>query len=228
MTRAELEQAIELGASLLAEGTATRRVYVPDFALGENKLAAGGIFNLCPTSGSSGGIALDVRMEEEARVPGHAVAGPPAANMRAVPRPDPRTTRVASIPRSRDRRPTTSLDKRRGRRRAEITSVCNLDPAGWRSADSPAHRRNHPRRFLLRETSQLFEEHLEEPHLAVRTEFTVTLDEAIGTRIASRDVRAHIRHPARSPENEIRRCRATRDCAAGSSRSGETGADHQL
>jgi hypothetical protein len=53
------------------------------------------------------------------------------------------------------------------------------------------------------ETSQLFEERLEEPYLPVRTEFTVTLDEAIGTRIAARDVRAHIRHPVRSPENEI-------------------------
>jgi hypothetical protein len=60
MTRAELEQAIELRASLLADNGAVRCAYVPDFSLGENKLAGVGVFYLCPGgSAQAGGGSLD-------------------------------------------------------------------------------------------------------------------------------------------------------------------------
>jgi hypothetical protein len=60
MTRAELEQAIELRASLLADNGAVRCAYVPDFSLGENKLSGVGVFYLCPGGGAqAGGGSLD-------------------------------------------------------------------------------------------------------------------------------------------------------------------------
>jgi hypothetical protein len=59
MTRAELEQAIELRASLLADNGAMRCAYVPDFALGENKLSGVGVFYLCPAGGAQAGGGLD-------------------------------------------------------------------------------------------------------------------------------------------------------------------------
>jgi hypothetical protein len=60
MTRGELEQAIELRASLLSDNGAMRCAYVPDFALGDNKLSGTGIFYLCPGGGAqAGGGSLD-------------------------------------------------------------------------------------------------------------------------------------------------------------------------
>jgi hypothetical protein len=60
MTRGELEQAIELRASLLADNGAMRCAYVPDFALADNKLSGVGVFYLCPGSGAqAGGGSLD-------------------------------------------------------------------------------------------------------------------------------------------------------------------------
>jgi hypothetical protein len=49
------------------------------------------------------------------------------------------------------------------------------------------------------------EEHLEEPYLPVRTEFSVVLDQAIGTHqtTGERAFVARVRHPVRSPQNEI-------------------------
>jgi hypothetical protein len=68
MTRAELEQAIELRASLLTESSATRCAYIPDFALGENKLAGVGIFYLCPAGGAQAqGAPLDDLPDENVR-----------------------------------------------------------------------------------------------------------------------------------------------------------------
>jgi hypothetical protein len=60
MTRAELEQAIELRASLLADNGSVRCAYVPDFSLTENKLTGVGVFYLCPGGGAqAGGGSLD-------------------------------------------------------------------------------------------------------------------------------------------------------------------------
>jgi hypothetical protein len=49
------------------------------------------------------------------------------------------------------------------------------------------------------------DERLEEPYLPLRTEFTVILDQPIGTQVAAaeRTFSARVRHPVRSPDNEI-------------------------
>jgi hypothetical protein len=57
MTRSQLEQAIELRGSLLAESSGRRCVYVPDFSLGDGRLAGVGVSYLCPTSTMGGGLA---------------------------------------------------------------------------------------------------------------------------------------------------------------------------
>jgi hypothetical protein len=53
--------------------------------------------------------------------------------------------------------------------------------------------------------SQAADEHLEEPYLPVRTEFSVILEQPIGTHLISptQTFSARVRHPVRSPENEI-------------------------
>jgi hypothetical protein len=104
MTRAELEQAIELRASLLAEGTASRCAYIPDFALGENKLAAGGIFYLCPTNGAAPSGGMD-DLQEEATRPAMPSLDHLPSNMRAVPETRPANDTRGADPRSRDRAP---------------------------------------------------------------------------------------------------------------------------
>src|SRR5262249_36204217 len=48
LTRSELEQAIELRATLLSEGSGRRCAYVPDFSLADNKFASLGMSYLCP------------------------------------------------------------------------------------------------------------------------------------------------------------------------------------
>jgi hypothetical protein len=84
MTRNELEQAIELRASLLAETSAARCAYVPDFLIGDNKLAGIGVFYLCPAGGSLiGGGPSDDEVDESA-VPTDKPARAPT-NLRAVP-----------------------------------------------------------------------------------------------------------------------------------------------
>jgi hypothetical protein len=67
MTRGELEQAIELRASLITDNGAMRCAYVPDFALGENKLSGVGVFYLCPASGAQAGGGLDDLPDETTR-----------------------------------------------------------------------------------------------------------------------------------------------------------------
>jgi hypothetical protein len=52
MSRSELEQAIELRASLLNESVGKRCAYVPDFTFGDNKLASFGVSFLCPADGT--------------------------------------------------------------------------------------------------------------------------------------------------------------------------------
>jgi hypothetical protein len=49
------------------------------------------------------------------------------------------------------------------------------------------------------------DERLDEPYLPVRTEFTVILEQPIGTRVARQPFTfsARVRHPVRSPQNEI-------------------------
>jgi hypothetical protein len=60
MTRAELEQAIELRASLISDNGTTRCAYVPDFSLGDNRLSGVGVFYLCPAGGAAqAGAPLD-------------------------------------------------------------------------------------------------------------------------------------------------------------------------
>jgi hypothetical protein len=59
MTRGELEQALELRATLLADNGAMRCAYVPDFALGENRLSGVGVFYLCPAGGAQASGGLD-------------------------------------------------------------------------------------------------------------------------------------------------------------------------
>jgi len=49
----------------------------------------------------------------------------------------------------------------------------------------------------------IVDERLEEPYLPVRTEFTVILEQPIGTRVAPQTFSARVRHPVRSPQNEI-------------------------
>jgi hypothetical protein len=87
MTRGELEQAIELRASLLAEGSTSRCAYVPDFSLADNKLAGGGIFYLCPTAATQvGGGPYDIDVPEEVQRPAVPVDRP--AGMSVTPDPD--------------------------------------------------------------------------------------------------------------------------------------------
>ena len=57
MTRSQLEQAIELRGTLLAESSGRRCVYVPDFSLGDGRLAGAGVSYLCPASSMGGGLA---------------------------------------------------------------------------------------------------------------------------------------------------------------------------
>ena len=57
MTRSQLEQAIELQGSLLAESSGKRCVYVPDFTLGDGRLAGVGVSNLCSSSAMGSGLA---------------------------------------------------------------------------------------------------------------------------------------------------------------------------
>ncbi|HKQ69351.1 MAG TPA: hypothetical protein VJT73_08430 [Polyangiaceae bacterium] len=52
MTRVELEQAIELRGTLLSEASGKRCVFVPDFALGDSRLASIGVSYLCPPTGN--------------------------------------------------------------------------------------------------------------------------------------------------------------------------------
>jgi hypothetical protein len=56
MTRSQLEQAIEMRGSLLAESQGRRCVYLPDFTLGDGHLTAAGVSFLCP-SGSAASLA---------------------------------------------------------------------------------------------------------------------------------------------------------------------------
>jgi hypothetical protein len=96
MTRAELEQAIELRASLLSDNGAQRCAYVPDFSLGDNKLSGVGVFYLCPAGGAQAGAPLEDLPDDtmrpsapadkpaEGRVP---ASGRPSAE----PRPQPET-----------------------------------------------------------------------------------------------------------------------------------------
>jgi len=59
MTRSQLEQAIELRGSLLAESSGKRCAYVPDFNLGDGRLAGVGVSNLCPSSSTMGSGLAD-------------------------------------------------------------------------------------------------------------------------------------------------------------------------
>jgi hypothetical protein len=59
MTRSQLEQAIELRASLMAESSGRRCVYVPDFSLGEGRLTGVGVAYLCPTGSAMGSGLAD-------------------------------------------------------------------------------------------------------------------------------------------------------------------------
>ena len=59
MTRSQLEQAIELRGSLLAESSGKRCVYVPDFNLGDGRLTGVGVSNLCPSSSAMGSGLAD-------------------------------------------------------------------------------------------------------------------------------------------------------------------------
>jgi hypothetical protein len=95
MTRGELEQAIELRASLLADNGTQRCAYVPDFALGENKLSGVGVFYLCPAGGAQAGGAVDDLPDETrpAIVPEKAPEGrnPPTGRPAVDNRPQPET-----------------------------------------------------------------------------------------------------------------------------------------
>jgi hypothetical protein len=57
MTRSQLEQAIEMRGSLLAESSGKRCVYLPDFNLGDGRLTGVGVSFLCPTASSSSSLA---------------------------------------------------------------------------------------------------------------------------------------------------------------------------
>jgi len=59
MTRSQLEQAIELRGSLLAESSGKRCIYVPDFNLGDGRLSGVGVSNLCPSSSAMGSGLAD-------------------------------------------------------------------------------------------------------------------------------------------------------------------------
>jgi len=59
MTRSQLEQAIEMRGSLLVEGAGRRCVYLPDFNLGDGRLAGVGVSYLCPASSPLGGGLAD-------------------------------------------------------------------------------------------------------------------------------------------------------------------------
>jgi hypothetical protein len=57
MTRSQLEQAIEMRGSLLAESSGKRCIYLPDFNLGDGRLAGVGVSYLCPSASSSASLA---------------------------------------------------------------------------------------------------------------------------------------------------------------------------
>jgi hypothetical protein len=72
MTRAELERAIELHASLLAEDASGRCAYVPDFWLGESKLTGMGVSYMCGAGKAqvAGGPTDDVAEDDLRPLPG--------------------------------------------------------------------------------------------------------------------------------------------------------------
>jgi hypothetical protein len=57
MTRSQLEQAIEMRGSLLSESSGKRCIYLPDFSLGDGRLAGVGVSYLCPSSSSGASLA---------------------------------------------------------------------------------------------------------------------------------------------------------------------------
>jgi hypothetical protein len=96
MTRAELEQAIELRASLLSDNGAMRCAYIPDFSLAESKLSGVGVFYLCPGGSAQAGGSLEDLPDDTTR-PAAPVEKPaegrsPSSGRPAVePRPQPET-----------------------------------------------------------------------------------------------------------------------------------------
>ncbi len=96
MTRAELEQAIELRASLLADNGSVRCAYVPDFSLSENKLTGVGVFYLCPGGAAqAGGGSLDDLPDDTQRPAAPSEKAPegrtPASGRPSVDKPAPET-----------------------------------------------------------------------------------------------------------------------------------------
>src|SRR5205814_5599759 len=111
MTRPELEQAIELHASLLAESASARCAFVPDFLLADNKLSGLGVSYLCPSASASqiGGGPLEELPDDGSQPSAPGEARPPAggetrpSSVRQVPEraPDARTPPDRRAPRAR-------------------------------------------------------------------------------------------------------------------------------
>jgi hypothetical protein len=111
MTRPELEQAIELHASLLAESASARCAFVPDFLLADNKLSGLGVSYLCPSASASqiGGGPLEEPPDDSLQPSAPGEARPPAggetrpSSVRQVPEraPDARTPPDRRAPRAR-------------------------------------------------------------------------------------------------------------------------------